>query len=83
VVLEKLYDNLDVVVVIFYRNYAKNVGSVFGIRIFAVFIGQYETSISFLDLFSAAILLFIRSTAQPVNSISYNKQKVIRGSTEK
>lgn len=82
VILEKLYDNLDIIVIIFNRNYSKNVGSVFSIRIFTVFIGQDETCISFFDLFSAVIILFIRSTTRQINRISYNSQIAARESTD-
>lgn len=49
-VLHELNDDSNVVRIVFYGNDAHDVGSVLGIGILAVFVGQYQTGIGFVDL---------------------------------
>ena len=50
VILKQLHDDLDVVVVVLDGDDAQNVSSIFGVRIFAVLVGQHQARVTLFDL---------------------------------
>lgn len=56
-VLHELDDDSDVAIVVFDADHPHDVRSVFGVRITAVFVGQYKTGVRLVDFHSAQLKL--------------------------
>ena len=52
-VLQKLYDDLDVGVIIFYGDDAEDVGCVLSIGFLTVLVGKHQAGVSFFHLYTA------------------------------
>jgi len=59
VVLQQLDDYLDVVMVVLDRYNAHDVGGVFSVRVFAVFVGQHQARVSFFHLHIDRVLILV------------------------
>jgi hypothetical protein len=49
-VLHQLNDDTNIIRVVFYGNNAHDVGSILGVGVLAIFVGQNETGVGFMNL---------------------------------
>ena len=71
-VLHQLNDDTNIIRVVFYGNNAHDVGSILGVGVLAIFVGQYETGVGFMNLIEKDTLVaFSTVGSQVISQMKY------------